>query len=141
MLGSLENPPIIIRQDRLKLIVMAFACALFAVAAVLVAPSSRNSLVAYLFSAGFGLGFLLFIFMATNPGTLVLEPRGLTWKTWLRTFTRSWSDFSKFVAFTPPRSFATQPGCLFAETYRFGHVGARLMGGLVHWRSVGIEYC
>jgi len=97
--GSLDDPPIVLRQDRLKLSLMFLACA--AVTGLLLlppwGPNSTGRLVALGF---FGLCSAISGLMAARPSLLILGPDGLTWRAMWRTFEYPWSAFARFYVFS-----------------------------------------
>ncbi len=93
--GSLDDPPIVLRQDRMKLVAL---CLIFAVLAALMfciepwePPIARFFLPTLL-----GAGALLFAWCAIFRATLTLDASGLVWRTGFRTVKYEWQDFTGF---------------------------------------------
>ena len=107
--GSLDDPPIVLRQDRLKLSLMFLAVA--AVTSLLLlppwGPNSTGRLVALGF---FGLCSAISGLMAVRPSLLILDPHGLIWCQTFRTFEYPWSAFTRFYVLSRPRRFTAVVG-------------------------------
>ncbi len=98
MIGSLDEPPIIIRTSRevsLRGLFFCFIIALVSIVslATIDAPARDNR---YLFLAGAVVGGLFFSWQALRPSTLTLTPDGLTWGNSLRSRHWAWTEISNF---------------------------------------------
>lgn len=93
--GSLKNPPIILRQDRMKLSAFCLIFVVLAAATFWVDPEGPRS--DYFFwPILFGLVALLFAWSIVFRDTLTLDPSGLVWRTGFRTRKYEWRDFVGF---------------------------------------------
>ena len=131
MRGTLENPPIILEQDRFKLGLSLTATAgvtlLFAIK--LSTGTGRSVFLDSFLILLFGVLSLFLIYSLFRPGCLILEPGGLTWRTGIRTFRYSWNDFTNFVIYSP-RLFSRQPGCVYADGSQGNKIIRGLTGGI-----------
>jgi len=92
--GSLADPPIVLRQDRLKL---ALCCAgLAALAVALLVTSRFNSTLDTVLLGVIGLSALTYGLRAIFPTTLTLGPAGLVRRSVFRTVEFSWQDITGF---------------------------------------------
>ena len=93
--GSVDDPPIVMRQDRMKLIAgcLAFGSLL---AFILIVPEVRYSTGTIVGLSFLGCLTLVFGTMATFPTTLVLDPEVLELRVLFRTTRFGWGDFSHF---------------------------------------------
>lgn len=107
--GSLDDPPIVLRQDRLKLSLMFLACAAV-VGLLLLPPWSANSTGRLAALAFFGLCSAISGLMAVRPSLLILEPDALTWRAMWRTFEYPWNAFARFYVLSGPRRFTVVVG-------------------------------
>src|ERR1700758_5292708 len=103
MRGALNDPPIILEQDRAKLALMLIVLIGFT---LIVALSLRSGVVrsviwSYVAATVLGALSLFFLYALFRPGRLILDPDGLTWRTSVRTFRYSWTDFSNFIVWSP----------------------------------------
>jgi len=96
--GSFDDPPIVLRQDRLKLSLFCLGVAVVA-GLLLLVPVRAYSAWHVIFLGFLGLGIAISGAMAMRPTTLILDPGGLTWRTMFRTFDYPWSDFGRFYVF------------------------------------------
>ena len=93
--GSFDDPPIVLRQDRLKLSLSCLAFAVVGGLALLIPVRVYSSW--HLLILGFlGLGAVTFGVRVIVPATLILDPAGLIQRSVFRTFERPWSDFARF---------------------------------------------
>jgi hypothetical protein len=100
--GSLDDPPIVLRQDRLKLSLMFLALA--AVTGLLLLPPWGPNSTGRLVALGFlGLCSTISGLMTVRPTLLILEPDGLTLRLMWRTFEYPWSAFTRFYVLSRPR--------------------------------------
>lgn len=137
MQGSLDHPPVVITQHRLKL---ALLFGLFAGLTVVLALGAwissflRDAVWAYL-----GLSFLAPLALGSaaaaaasgwsflHPGTLTLDPEGLTYRAYWYVRRHRWSDIAEFVVFAPSSRTRT-PGCVFVEGYTGHTIGRGVTG-------------
>lgn len=92
--GSLADPPIVLRQDRLKL---GLCCAALATLAVLLLATSRLSSIQDALLLGcIGLSAIVYGIRAIFPTTLTLGPAGLVSRSAFRTVEFSWQDITGF---------------------------------------------
>jgi hypothetical protein len=89
--GTLDDPPVVIWQDRLEQSLICVAIAALATFLYWRFPSSGtdSSILAGLFAASMG-------WSAVVRTGLVLTPKGLAWRTGFRTFNYKWDDFERF---------------------------------------------
>ena len=130
MRGTVENPPIIIEQDRIKLglsLVIAAGGTLLS-AGRLWAGAGKSEHLEYFLVFLFGALSLYLIYALFRPGRLILAPAGLTWHTGIRTFRYSWDDFASFVIYKP-RIFSRQPGYVSADGSQANKILQGFMGG------------
>lgn len=93
--GSFDDPPIVLRQDRLKLWLLCLGCLCFVGMGWVLPPERRTSTIDFgmwLFGSGAAFSALLAMF----PAVLVLDPAGLTIRSLFRTRESPWSDFDGF---------------------------------------------
>ncbi|MDE2500029.1 MAG: hypothetical protein KGL56_07535 [Alphaproteobacteria bacterium] len=137
MQGSLEQPPVIVTQDRLKL---ALLILLFAGLTVMLGLGAwissflRSAVWAYL-----GLSFLAPLALACavaaaasgwsflHPGSITLDPEGLTYRAYWYVRRHRWRDIAEFVVFAPSSRTRT-PGCIFVEGYTGHQIGRGIAG-------------
>jgi hypothetical protein len=134
MRGSLDDPPIVIRQNRLKFFFISLVCGAFVLLAVPILRRHTDQAVAlvvlaYVTIAFFGSGALLLLLVAIFPGSLIVEKEGIISKISFRTFRYRWADFEKFTVWSPA-TFSRHVGCIFSEEYQAHHASARITGGL-----------
>ncbi|MBI3196726.1 MAG: PH domain-containing protein [Rhodospirillales bacterium] len=92
--GSLAQPPIVLRQDRLKL---ALCCAGAAALALLLLATVRfSSIIDTVLFCVVGLSALDYGLGAIFPATLTLSPAGLVRRSVYRTVEFSWQDITGF---------------------------------------------
>jgi len=90
----LDDPPIVMWQDRVKVALPGLA---MAVAAVLTYGLGSASAASLFWSILLSLMAVLMGWMAIVRSCLILAPEGLTWRTWIRTFDYEWGDFERFI--------------------------------------------
>ena len=96
--GSLDDPPIVLRQHRLKCVLVCFAGLVAAsISAFLVASSSAVAL-HYFVPTLIGLIGVTSGVKAIFPGMLILDADGVVWRRWFWTIEFRWSDFRRFRA-------------------------------------------
>lgn len=100
--GSLDDPPIVLRQDRLKLSLLCLGLTVVG-GLVLLIPVRVYTPWHLIFLGFLGLGIVTFGAMAVRPATLILDPHGLIWRQTFRTFAYPWSAFARFRALSRPR--------------------------------------
>lgn len=93
--GSVDDPPIVLRQDRLKLWLLCLVCLCF-VGMSWVLPPSRHTFTIDLGMWFFGLGAMLLALQAMFPVIVILDPAGIVVRTLFRTYENPWSDFDGF---------------------------------------------
>lgn len=92
--GTVDDPPIVIWQDRLKVSAMSLA---LAVLAAIFYGMGSGSAARVFWPILLGMTAALFGWMAIVRNCLILTPEGLTWRTAFHTFNYEWSDFERFV--------------------------------------------
>jgi Bacterial PH domain len=92
---SFDDPPIVLRQDRLKLSFSALGFAVMGGLALLI-PVRVYSGWHLLMLGLLGLAAVTFGALAIVPTTLILDPKGLIQRSVFRSFEYSWSDFARF---------------------------------------------
>lgn len=98
MEGSLDDPPIVLRQHRLKYVLVCFAGIVAAsIFASLVASSSAGA-VHYFVPILVGLTGVTSGVRAIFPDMLILDAHGVVWRRWFWTIEFRWSDFRRFRA-------------------------------------------
>lgn len=107
--GSLDDPPIVLRQDRLKLSLM---CLSFAVVGglILLIPVTVYTPWHLIFLGILGLCIVTFGAMVVRPATLILDPHGLIWRQTFRTFEYPWSAFTRFYVLSRRRQLTAVVG-------------------------------
>jgi hypothetical protein len=122
MHGTLDNPPIVIYQDRAKIyFLMIFGVALTSFFVwSLVSIHGQHGFVRYLeyvLVPTLGAATLFIAWLIVRPGTLAIDKDHLTWKTGVRTFQYVWGDFTDFFVFSP-QWLIKQPACHFSAKGR-----------------------
>ena len=107
--GSLDDPPIVLRQDRLKLSLLCLGLTVVG-GLILLIPVRVYSAWHLIFLGLLGLGVVTFGAMAVRPATLILDPHGLSWRHAFRTVEYSWSAFARFYVLSRPRRFTVVVG-------------------------------
>ena len=119
MIGSLDNPPIVIRQSRLKIGLMALLSAVLASFLYLLfhagllkgSPYPAEGLIA-VFSLG--VPFLAWLFL--NPETMIVGPSGIVWSGWRKTIRYRWDDLDNFFVWYGPYLY-NRVGVTFSKSY------------------------
>ncbi|MDO8976839.1 hypothetical protein [Reyranella sp.] len=107
--GSLDDPPIVLRQDRLKLSLICLGLTVVG-GLILLIPVRVYSAWHLIFLGFLGLGIVTGGAMAVRPATLILDPHGLIWRPTFRTFEYPWSAFARFYVLSRPRRFTVVVG-------------------------------
>jgi hypothetical protein len=128
MLGTLQNPPIILAQDRVKLSLLLIAGIGF-VALILTIGIARSVFLTYAGLVLFGLGSMLVAWSIVRPATIVLDQSGIAYRSRMRTVQYEWQDFAEFFIWSPrwPVKFA---GFVYSETSRRDRIGRAINGGI-----------
>ena len=129
MQGSLDEPPIIIKQDQGKFVLGLFLVVGFVVTFCTLGWGANAGQSAWVF-AGFalgGLGALMFMRNFVPPCWLALDKSGLTWHGPWSVNHYQWSAFTGFVV-VRPLLLARQPGCIFAASTEQRPLIRRLLG-------------
>jgi len=93
--GSVDDPPIVMRQDRMKYSAWFLGgCSLLAF--ILLVPEVRYSTGTIVGLSFLGVLTAFFGLMAAIPATLVLDSEGLEWRLLFRTIRFGWDDFRGF---------------------------------------------
>ncbi|MBU6297969.1 MAG: hypothetical protein KGJ79_08570 [Alphaproteobacteria bacterium] len=137
MQGSLDHPPLVVCQHRLKLALLFMLFGGLAAALGLGAWIStflKSAVWAYL-----GLSFLAPLALGSavaaaasgwsflHPGTITLDPVGLTYRAYWYARRHRWTDIAEFVVFAPS-SRARTPGCVFVDGYAGHPIGRGVSG-------------
>lgn len=93
--GSFDDPPIVLRQDRLKVWLASLACLCF-VGMGWILPPERHTVTIDIGMWLFGSGAAVLALQAMFPTVVILDPVGITVRTLLRTYENPWSDFDGF---------------------------------------------
>ena len=93
--GSFDNPPIVMRQDRVKLALNSLGFAVVG-GLVLLMPARPYSGWQLVILGLLGLGAVAFGLLAIAPTTIILDPGGLVRRSVFRTLEYPWSDFAGF---------------------------------------------
>src|SRR5882672_491159 len=98
MRGTLYNPPIVITQNRLKLILVLLFAVGFTIfwSAMLWNGAVDRSTKNYLALVLLAVSTPMITYACFRPGSLTLDRDGLTWRNYWRTFHYEWSDFASF---------------------------------------------
>jgi hypothetical protein len=105
MQGSLNEPPIIIRQDRAKLglmVLVAGVLTLILYGFLAAGMLQGDTLGQHAFVIAFALLTLFGVWKLLNPGSLIIGPAGLDWRTSLGGYHYEWTDFDGFAVFSGP---------------------------------------
>jgi hypothetical protein len=136
MQGSLDEPPIIIKQDQGKFVLGLFLVAGFVVTFCTLGWGANAGQSAWVF-AGFalgGLGGLMFMRNFVPPCCLALDETGLTWHGPWNVNRYQWSAFTGF-AVVSPLLLARQPGCVFAASTEQRPIVRRILGDTASFGS------
>ncbi len=119
MQGTLDKPPIVIKQDQSRIMLYTLLIQLFGqiIGINLWNDNTLSLAVRIGWEAFFGAAFLAGVWNFARPGTLTLDKNGLTQKSFGFAWKYKWSDFTSFIIFSP-LLLMRQPGCLFSEAYR-----------------------
>jgi hypothetical protein len=93
--GSFDDPPIVLRQDRLKLSLMSLALAAL-LGLVLWLPVRAYTPSHLIVLACVAIGLVFHVLQALRPTTLVLDPNGLEVRFAFRTLDVPWPDVARF---------------------------------------------
>ena len=111
MLGSLDNPPIVIAMSRGKIVLLLLVSVVFVAGGVFLLvhdpqdPGDPHNLRSYLCILFFGLGVLIFGWRLLVPTRLELTPAAIRWFDGRKTHSYSWKDIAEFRAYRPsPRT-------------------------------------
>ena len=95
--------------------------------ALLFSGTAKHAIGSYFVMLAFGSCALVFGWSVFRTGSITLDANGLTWRTGVRTFRRSWDDYSEFIPY--PKPFGSQPGCIFSANYQAKHPFTAAVGG------------
>lgn len=93
--GSFDDPPTVLRQDRVKLSLNSLGFAVVS-GLVLLSPVQAYSGWHLVILGFLGLGAVTFGLLAIVPTTIILSPCGLVRRSAFRTLEYPWSDFARF---------------------------------------------
>lgn len=93
--GSLDDPPIVLRQDRLKVWLLCLGCVCF-FGMGWVLPSHRHTITTDLGMFLFGFCAVVLALQAVFPVIVILDPAGIVVRALFRTYENPWSDFDGF---------------------------------------------
>ena len=93
--GSFDDPPIVLRQDRLKLALNCLPLTALA-ALILWLPTIRYSTAHFFVLGLLGFGAAVYALQAIFPATLILDPTCLVLRSAFRTVEYQWCDFARF---------------------------------------------
>ena len=132
MQGTLDDPPIVVQQDRLKIfLVLLFAIGMTIFSFLMLWTGTAKSLTwAYIMSVWFVILTLIVAVWLLRPWRLTLDRSGLRRSTIWRATHYEWNDFSGFVTFSPSL-FLRQPGGLLSKSCPKWRIGRRFAGDLV----------
>jgi hypothetical protein len=129
MQGSLDEPPIIIKQDQGKFVLGIFLIAGFVATFCAMGWGADARQLLWVF-AGFalgGFGGLMFMRNFVPPCGLTLDKSGLTWRGPWNVNRYPWSAITGFVVVSP-LLLARQPGCVFAASSEKRPITPRFFG-------------
>ena len=131
MQGTLDNPPIIIEQDKAKISGLLLGCMVFFVmVALLVWSGAGRSVVwGYILIAIFGSLTLGLAVQLARPGRLIIDRDGVSCRLLLGTTRYSWEDIASFVTYSR-NMFSREPAVLLAEGSKLYPISRRFTGGL-----------
>ena len=131
MHGTLDDPPIIIEQDKAKITSLLVTCVAFCLFFGLLAWSgtSRSVFWGYVAAAIFGVGALLLIVQLVRPGVLIVDRDGLTCRLLFNAVRYRWDDIASFVTHAP-NAFSQRPAFVLAESSKRHPISRKLTGGL-----------
>ena len=132
MRGTLEQPPIVVRQTRLKLVLTT----VFGVAATLAFGWSLSTdlvneswvyVIMVINTILFALGTFMSVLAIIRPGTLTLDETGVTWRQFARTTHFDWKDFAYFRLWSPrPFADVNQAAFVYADDCPKHRLGRKL---------------
>ncbi len=119
MQGTLDDPPIVIRQDRHKIFLLLLVClVLAAVSGTDLFESGARDLAWHGFVVATLLACAAMVaWNLAHPGSLTLDRNGLTWKNMWRSFRYDWNEFDGFEVYAPV-AWRQWPGCVFSAAHR-----------------------
>jgi Bacterial PH domain len=131
MLGTLDNPPIIIEQDKAKISAgIVCSTALFLMVALLQWNGASRSIEwGYVLVAIFGTLTLGLAVQLFRPGRLVIDRNGVSCRLLLNTTRYPWEDIASFATYSR-NAFSRVPAILLAESSKLYPLSRRLTGGL-----------
>ena len=97
--GTLDDPPIVLRQDRVKLSLIALCFMLLATFVCSTGSPLHNNGTLF-WTSFFGVVTGCFGWKAVMPGTLALDPAGIVWRTSFRKVKYEWNEFSDFRTYS-----------------------------------------
>jgi Bacterial PH domain len=136
VLGSLDQPPIVIRSSRLySALMLLIAAGFVAIGAFMLRDPKESATTSYLIMIFFGAGIPLFAWQVIRPGVLTLSPDGVSWRSPFRTVHYQWSDIQTFRPYKPAaKSLSKHLGFDFTDSYRARRGGpyglAKAMAGV-----------
>jgi hypothetical protein len=130
MRGSLDEPPVLIQQDREKLCLMLAGSLALGLAIGLLTWSSVGKTLfwGYMASGLFVVLSIGLIARIVRPGYLLLTPHELTCRTIFRIDCYSWNDFASFAVWAP-RSFIREPAYFLSDTSPKWQRSRKLLAG------------
>lgn len=102
--GSLDDPPIVLRQDRLKTWLMCLGSLCFVGVCWVVAQDQRTFTMIDLGMWFFGLSAVSLALQAIFPVILILDPAGIVMRRLFREYEYPWGDFDSFRSISIRRS-------------------------------------
>jgi hypothetical protein len=131
MLGTLDNPPITLQQDPVKIALLLVFCVFAAMLAGLLlwTGNARSVYWGYVLLLMFGVGAFMLAWSLVRPGTITLGRSGLTYSTPFRFFQYEWGDFDKFIVWSPrwPNKY---PAFVYSRSSNRDRLGRTLTGGI-----------
>jgi hypothetical protein len=103
MTETLDHPPIILRQDPLKLtLLLLFSAVLTTIAGLsLWSGNTRSVFWSYVLLLIFAGGGAAVAWSLVRPSTIILDRSGITYRTQWRIFQYEWRDFADFIVWSP----------------------------------------
>jgi hypothetical protein len=122
MLGSLQNPPIIVGSSRRKWFLILCGAVIFVWAALhnFNNPNAglKATIFGYLSIFLFGAGIPIAVYKLIRPSTLEISPEGIKFKNLFQTRHYRWRDVANFRAYKPTRkSLSNHVGLDYASDY------------------------
>ncbi len=117
MKGSLDSPPIVIRADRGKSLLLAAGSLAFVALDLGLPPPAHHgaSFGHYAGAVFFSLGLIVGVWQLVAPARLELAPGGFSWTVLGRSHSQKWDDVKVFQTFTV--RFSRSVGWNYAESY------------------------